>query len=168
MPLAIVQPDSMASLLRLPGSPSYSAPALVEGVGRGPPSLPHAALCLGRLPQPVSPPPKRCVQRLSRRVSAAVELPLLLPAPQAPFLTAIPAPDARVSRRLSILSGLDSACDSRLWQPVKLIRRPQIRDVKACTPSWYPMRCLPCRRGLTHDLLAHTPYGAPGGTRSLP
>ena len=62
----------------------------------------------------------------------------------------------------------EPSCDGRLQQPVVLIRRPQIRDVKACTPSWYLMRCLPCRRGLTHDLLAHTPYGAPGGTRSLP
>ena len=66
-------------------------PALVEEVARPPKNPPHAALCLGRLPQPASPPPKRCVQRLSRRVSAAVELPLLLPPPQPPFLTAIPS-----------------------------------------------------------------------------
>ena len=82
--------------------------------------MPHAALCLGRLPQPVSQTTKRCVQRLSRRVSAAVELPLLLPEPQPPFLTAIPTRNARVSRRLSIPSGLDSACDGRLQQPVVL------------------------------------------------
>ena len=38
-------------------------------------------------------------------------------------------------RRVPRLAGLGDVCDGRLQQPVVLIRRPQIRDVKAAGHS---------------------------------
>ena len=52
---------------------------------------------------------------------------------QLPSRKAILAPinGACISRQV-IPSGLGSACDDRVQQPVALIRQPQIRDMKVC------------------------------------
>ena len=43
-----------------------------------------------------------------------------------------PGPNGACITRQAIPSGLGSACDDRVQQPVALIRQPQIRDMKVC------------------------------------